>query len=208
MDNLRLGIIEILKKNCGWRIERAIYRHHKYDFNDSVVATISYKDEGRVDSVMMDLKPEINSFQEEIRSILKYAWMPPKVRFFEGDEVLQKIVDKVKIRITLSKDYRMVCKRNGLISKDTVGVSGVGYLKYSKPLCNAIVFSKDLTTGEIYRYQCEKFDEKDEKLKTAKNIYGSVIVSFYKYDVDRWLSTQKLKDQFVTLKIPPCFVEE
>ena len=212
MDNLRLGIIGTLKKSCGWRIERAIYRHHKYDFNGLIEATISYKDEGGVDSVSMNLKPEISSFQEEIRSILKYAWIPPNVRFVVGSEIAQEIVDKIKVRITLSKDYRMVCKQNGLISKDSVDViSRAWHLSKgkAKSLCNAIDFSKDLATGEIYRYQCEKFDEKDEKLKSSKNIQGFAIFSFDKYSgYDREMSKRTLKDLFVSLKIPPCFVEE
>ena len=209
MDNLRIGIMGALRKNCGWRIERTIYRHHKYGFNDSLVATISYKGEGRVDSVLMDLKPEISSFQEEIRSILKYAWMPPKVNYEMGDEIAQEIVDKIKVRITLSKDYRMVCKKDGFVANDFVGVFGAWRVGRNYVPCNAIDFSKDLATGEIYRFQCEKFDEKDEKLKSAKNVRGDIKVSFNKnkYE-DRERTLKKLSDQFVSIEIPSCFVEE
>lgn len=206
MDNLRIGIMGALRKNCGWRIERDIYRHHKYGFNDSLVATISYKGEGRVDSVLMDLKPEISSFQEEIRSILKYAWMPPKVNYEMGDEIAQEIVDKIKIRITLSKNYRMVCKKDGFVANDFVGVFGAWRVGRNYVPCNAIDFSKDLATGEIYRFQCEKFDE---KLKSAKNVRGDIKVSFNKnkYE-DRERMLKKLSDQFVSIEIPSCFVEE
>ena len=209
MDDLRIGIMGALRKNCGWRIERAIYRHHKYDFNDSIVATISYKDEGRVDSVLMDLKPEISSFQEEIRSILKYAWMPPKVNYEMGDEIAQEIVDKIKVRITLSKNYRMVCKKDGFVANDFVGVFGAWTIGRNYVPCNAIDFSKDLATGEIYRYRCEQFDEKYANLKSAQNVRGDIKVSYDKNKYENRKSTlKKLSDIFVSIKIPPCFVEE
>ena len=72
-----------------------------------------------------------------------------------------------------------------------------------------LIFSKDLATGEIYRFQCEKFDEKDEKLKSAKNVRGDIKVSFNKnkYE-DRERTLKKLSDQFVSIEIPSCFVEE
>ena len=209
MDDLRIGIMGALRESCGWRLERAIYRHHKYDFNDSIVAAISYRDEGRVDSVLMDLKPEIGSFQEEIQSILNYAWMPPKVNWDYGSTIAQEIVDKIKIRITLSKDYRMVCKQNGLVVSDSVGVFGAWRLGKNYALCNVIDFSKDLATGEIYRYQCEKFDEKYANLKSAQNVRGDIKVHFDKNKYkDRERTLKNLSDMFVTIKISPCFVEE
>jgi hypothetical protein len=209
MDDLRIGIMGALRESCGWRLERAIYRHHKYDFNDSIIATISYKDEGRVDSVLMDLKPEISSFQEEIQSILNYAWMPPNVNSGNGSKIAQEIVDKIKIRITLSKDYRMVCKQNGLVASDSVGVFGAWTIGRNYALCNVIDFSKDLATGEIYRYQCEKFDEKYANLKSAQNVRGDIKVRYDKNKYgDRERTFKKLSDLFVSIKIPPCFVEE
>jgi hypothetical protein len=209
MDDLRIGIMGALRESCGWRLERAIYRHHKYDFNDSIVATISYKDEGRVDSVLMDLKPEIGSFQEEIRSILKYAWMPPKVNCDHGRKIAQEIVGKIKVRITLSRDYRMVCKQNGFVAKDSVWVFGAWTIGKNYALCNAIDFSKDLATGEIYRYQCEKFDDKYVNLKSAQNVRGDIKVRYDKNEYgDRERTFKKLSDLFVSIKIPPCFAEE
>jgi hypothetical protein len=173
------------------------------------VATISYKDEGRVDSILMDLKPEISSFQKEIQSILNYAWMPPKVHWDYGSANAQEIVDKIKIRITLSKDYRMVCKQNGVVARDSVGVFGAWTIGRNYVLCNAIDFSKDLATGEIYRYRCEQFDEKYANLKSAQNVRGDIKVSYDKNKYENRKSTlKKLSDIFVSIKIPPCFVEE
>ena len=209
MDDLRIGIMGALRETCGWRLEQVINRHRKYDFNDSIVATISYKDEGRVDSVLMDLKPEISSFQKEIQSILNYAWMPPKVHWDYGSAIAQEIVDKIKVRITLSKDYRMVCKQNGVVARDSVGVFGAWTIGRNYALCNAIDFSKDLATGEIYRYRCEQFDEKYANLKSAQNVRGDIKVSYDKNKYENRKSTlKKLSDIFVSIKIPPCFVEE
>lgn len=209
MDDLRIGIMGALREACGWRLEQVINRHRKYDFNDSIVATISYKDEGRVDSILMDLKPEISSFQKEIQSILNYAWMPPKVHWDYGSANAQEIVDKIKVRITLSKDYRMVCKQNGVVARDSVGVFGAWTIGRNYVPCNAIDFSKDLATGEIYRYRCEQFDEKYANLKSAQNVRGDIKVSYDKNKYENRKSTlKKLSDIFVSIKIPPCFVEE
>ena len=122
---------------------------------------------------------------------------------------LDNVVDKIKVRITLSKDYRMVCKQNGFVADGSVGVFGAWTIGRNYALCNAIDFSKDLATGEIYRYQCEKFDDKYVNLKSAQNARGDIKVRFDKNEYeDRKRTLKKLSDMFVSIEIPPCFVEE
>ena len=103
----------------------------------------------------------------------------------------------------------MVCKQNGVVAKDSVWVFGAWTMGKNYALCNAIDFSKDLATGEIYRYQCEKFDEKYVDFKSAQNVRGDIKVRYdkTKYE-DRERTFKKLSDLFVSIKIPPCFVEE
>ena len=168
-------------------------------------------------------KKDITTNDEEIYNYIKdQCDVYYKVYAVESNDVevcrvetlslAQEIVDKIKVRITLSKDYRMVCKQNGLISKDSVDViSRAWHLSKgkAKSLCNAIDFSKDLATGEIYRYRCEQFDEKYANLKSAQNVRGDIKVSYDKNKYENRKSTlKKLSDIFVSIKIPPCFVEE
>ena len=103
----------------------------------------------------------------------------------------------------------MVCKQNGFVADGSVGVFGAWTIGRNYAPCNAIDFSKDLATGEIYRYQCEKFDDKYVNLKSAQNVRGDIKVRFNKNEYeDRKRTLKKLSDMFVSIEIPPCFVEE
>ena len=223
---------------CKWRLERAFYRHYKNDFNLSVDAEIIYDDDGRVSNVVMNTEhPVYKDFLNEVRSILYYGYKYPKEMI---DGYYKHIFDELrafkslKVHLVFSKDYRMVCKQNGRISKDSVDIIGTHERDAKKDLCSEITFSKDLATGDIIRYMCTEFNKKtkdpcrekvssknpatkalfraacDEKRKKKDGDSQDRPIVNQRYDkqyaVYGWLN-DSLSNK-VSLKIPPCFVEE
>ena len=215
------GLIQSVKKPCGWRLERALKRYYKEGFNLSVDATITFGDSGRVTNVSMDTEhPEYKDFLEEVKSILYYAWMPPEVRTrlmdplphmyitgnlppeFQSRNVLnsvaaQEMLKSEKVHLSFSRDYfRMECKGDGS-KKDSIEITG--YLDKIKEHCDEIRFTKDLATGGINYLKCVK---RVAKIKPAKSF-----VLFDRYHA-MYVKEDLSLNQVVTLKIPPCFVEE
>jgi len=236
MGEFKTGIIQAFKNSMGWRLKRLLYRYYNDDFNLSAVSAMGYKEKGRVDEhVSLALYPDSNKkFKEELRDVLHYGYMPLKVHTDIGnDEIAQEIVDFVKIHLTFTRDYRMVCKENGQDAKDSVDIIGTPSAK--KSLCSEIKFSKDLATGGVVRYECIEYNKiivpkKREKMLNSKDstLADSLMARFnalYGEPRERIRSTytnayfNKRNDvydtrynlpisQVVKLKIPPCFVEE
>ncbi len=205
MSELKSGVARSLKHSLGWRLKRLFYRYYKDGANLSVVAFPgSYDDDGRVEYVSMNAKSNENKeFLKEMKSILKYGWMPPKVHSNVGNDVIaQEIVFLEKIWISFSMDYRMICKQNGRTAKDSVEIVNAPNAK--KELCNEITFSKDIATGEVIRYECLEYEKKLANGNTQKNFmnhYFDKNESIY----DEW--NHMPISQRASLKIPPCFVE-
>ncbi len=227
-----------LEMTCKWRLERAFYRHYKNDFNLSVDAEIIYDDDGRVSNVVMNTEhPVYKDFLNEVKSILYYGYKYPK-EMKDGyyKHIIHDLsaVKSLKVHLAFSKDYRMVCKQNGQISKDSVDIIGTHERDAKKDLCSEITFSKDLATGDIIRYMCTEFNKKTKdpcrekvssKNPATKGLYRAVCDEKRKKkdgdSQDRPFVNQRYDKQYavygwlndslsnkVSLKIPPCFVEE
>lgn len=230
--------IENLGRTCKWRLERAFYRHYKNDFNLSVDAEIIYDDDGRVSNVVMNTEhPVYGAFLNEIKSILYYGYKYPK-EMIDGyyKHIFEKLraFKSLKVHLVFSKDHRMVCKRNGRVSKDSVDIIGTRERDAKKDLCSEITFSKDLASGDIIRYMCTEINKKTKdpcremastKNPAAKSLFRraceekrkkkdddsqdrAVVNQRYEkhYAVYGWLNDSL--SNMVSLKIPPCFVEE
>ena len=190
-----------IEKFCGWRLKNAFYRHFKKDFNLSVDAKLIYGENGQVANVVMETKhPKYKAFLEEIKEALYYGWDAPK-KDANGDK--GHIMKSVKLHLSFTRDYRMVCKKNGQAANDSVYVFGAPNTKNA--LCNEITFTKDLATGDVNHYRCKNFDVK-AKLRKQVPLQAQVYFNktYYKYSSLRDFPFSRI----VTLKIPPCFVEE
>jgi len=224
------GLIQSVKKPCGWRLERALKRYYKEGFNLSVDATITFGDSGRVTNVSMDTEhPEYKDFLEEIKSILYYAWMPPTVQtrlmdplpcMYFSDNLppelqsrniwsyvaAQEIVKSEKVHLSFSREYfRLECKGEGS-EKDSVEIAG--YSDIIKEYCDEIRFTKDLATGGINYLECikgvAKRDPQFPKMPVKPAQSFELVDRYHAMYVKEDLSL----NQVVKLKIPPCFVEE
>ena len=219
------GLIQSIKKPCGWRLERALKRYYKEGFNLSVDATITFGDSGRVTNVSMNTEhPEYKDFLEEVKSILYYAWMPPKVQtrlmdplpcMYISDNLppelqsrkiwsyvaAQEIVKSEKVHLSFSREYSQECKGEGN-EKDSVEI--IGYSDKIKEHCDEIRFTKDFATGGINYLECIKieplFTKKPIKFPTIYTLFDRYHAMYVKEDLSL--------NQVVQLKIPACFVEE
>ena len=219
------GLIQSVKRPCGWRLERALKRYYKEGFNLSVDATIMFGDSGRVTNVSMNTEhPEYKDFLEEVKSILYYAWMPPKVQtrlmdplpcMYISDNLppelqsrkiwsyvaAQEIVKSEKVHLSFSREYSQECKGEGN-EKDSVEI--IGYSDKIKEHCDEIRFTKDFATGGINYLECIKreplFTKKPIKFPTIYTLFDRYHAMYVKEDLSL--------NQMVILKIPPCFVEE
>lgn len=208
MSELKSGVARSLKHSLGWRLKRLFYRYYKDGANLSVVAFPGfYDDDGRVEYVSMNAKSNENKeFLKEMKSILKYGWMPPKVHSNVGNDVIaQEIVFLEKIWISFSVDYRMVCKQNGRIAKDSVEIVNAPNAK--KDLCNEITFSKDIATGEVIRYHCLEYEKKLPNGNTQKN-WSNNYFDKNRAIYEEWDRMHMPVSQRASLKVPSCFVEE
>ena len=204
MSEFKTGIIRALENSMGWRLKRLFYRYYKDDFNLSAVAAMGYKENGRVDEyISLSLMPDSNtSFKKELKDILHYGYMPPKVRTDVGNnEIAQEIVDFIKIHLVFTRDYRMVCKQNGQEAKDSVDIIGAPATK--KNLCSEIKFSKDLATGGVVRYECI---EHNKKVGASERVVPTYINEYFSKHRDVYDARYNLPiTQVVQLKIPACF---
>ncbi|WP_407451465.1 hypothetical protein [Fibrobacter sp.] len=220
------GLIQSVKRPCGWRLERALKRYYKEGFNLSVDATIMFGDSGRVTNVSMNTEhPEYKDFLEEVKSILYYAWMPPKVQtrlmdplpcMYISDNLppelqsrkiwsyvaAQEIVKSEKVHLSFSREYfRMECKGEG---RENDSVEIAGYSDIIKEHCDEIRFTKDFATGGINYLECIKreplFTKKPIKFPTIYTLFDRYHAMYVKEDLSL--------NQMVILKIPQCFVEE
>ena len=219
------GLIQSVKRPCGWRLERALKRYYKEGFNLSVDATITFGDSGRVTNVSMNTEhPEYKDFLEEVKSILYYAWMPPKVQtrlmdplpcMYISDNLppelqsrkiwsyvaAQEIVKSEKVHLSFSREYSQECKGEGN-EKDSVEI--IGYSDKIKEHCDEIRFTKDFATGGINYLECIKieplFTKKPIKFPTIYTLFDRYHAMYVKEDLSL--------NQVVQLKIPACFVEE
>ena len=222
------GLIQSVKRPCGWRLERALKRYYKEGFNLSVDATITFGDSGRVVNVDMNTgHPEYGDFLEEVKSILYYAWMPPEVRtqlvvrqthpiFTEylppelrsrrifGKVAAQEIVKSEKVHLSFSREYFQECNGEGS-EKDSVEV--IGYFDVIKEHCDKIHFMKDLATGGINYLRCVKGVTKRDPQFPKKPVKPAKSIWLF----DRYHAMYAKEDlslnQVVTLKIPACFVK-
>ena len=223
------GLIQSVKKPCGWRLERALKRYYKEGFNLSVDATITFGDSGRVTNVSMDTEhPEYKDFLEEVKSILYYAWMPPTVQtrlmdplpcMYFSDNLppelqsrniwsyvaAQEIVKSEKVHLSFSREYfRLECKGEGS-EKDSVEIAG--YSGIIKEHCDEIRFTKDLATGGINYLECIKgvakrdpqFPKMPVKPAQSFELFDRYHAMYVKEDLSL--------NQVVKLKIPACFVK-
>ena len=221
------GLIQSVKKPCGWRLDKAFKRYYKEGFNLSVDATISFGDSGRVTNVSMDTEhPEYKDFLEEVKSILYYAWMPPEVQtrlidplpcMYISDNLpseyqsrkiwnyvkTQEIVKSEKVHLSFSREYFQECNGEGS-EKDSIEI--VGYSDIIKEHCDKIHFTKDLATGGINYLECECI--KIESLFTKKPIKFPKIYTLFDRYRAMYVKEDLSLNQMVILKIPPCFVEE
>lgn len=204
MSEFKTGIIRALENSMGWRLKRLLYRYYKDDFNLSAVAAMGYKENGRVDEyISLSLMPDSNtSFKKELKDILHYGYMPPKVRTDVGNnEIAQDAVDFVKFHLAFTRDYRMVCKQNGQEAKDSVDIIGAPATK--KNLCSEIKFSKDLATGGVVRYECI---EHNKKVGASERVVPTYINEYFNKRHDVYDARYNLPiSQVVQLKIPACF---
>ena len=208
-NEFKTGIVRAMNNSIGWRLKRLLYRYYKDDFDLSAVASMDYKENGRVNDVSLFLNNDSNkNFEMELENLLYYGWMPSKVRTDIGNEKnVQEVVDFVKFHLAFTRYYRMVCKENGRNAKDSVDIVGAPDAK--KDLCNEITFSKDLATGGVVRYKCieynkkVKFGERPEEIEPRHTN-----VRFDKHDAVYDGRYNLPISKVVQLKIPPCFVEE
>ena len=207
MSELKSGVARALKNSLGWQLKRLLYRYYKDVDSLSVVAGLCYGDDGSVFSVSAQTYLRENTeFRKEIKSILKYGWMPPKVHSNIGNDVTaQEIVFCEKIFISFSRDYRMVCKQNGRTAKDSVEI--VNAPDARKDVCNEITFSKDIATGEVIRYECLEYEKKLPSGSSQKN-YMNHYFDKNKAIYEEWDRMYMPILRRASLKIPPCFVEE
>ena len=104
----KAGLADNVKSTCGWRLERAFYRHYKEGQDVTVDAELTFGEEGRVVKVDMDTEhPVYRDFLQEVKTVLYYGWMFPRLHYVvvEGERA-QEIVHSIKIRVTFSKDSR------------------------------------------------------------------------------------------------------
>ena len=223
------GLIQSIKKPCGWRLEQALKRYYKEGFNLSVDATITFGDSGRVVNVDMNTDhPEYADFLEEVKSILYYAWMPPEVRtqlvvrqthpiFTEylppelrsrrifGKVAAQEIVKSEKVHLSFSREYFQECNGEGS-EKDSVEV--IGYFDVIKEHCDEIRFTKDFATGGINYLRCVKGVTKRDPLFPKKPVKPAKSFELFDRYHAMYVKEDLSLNQVVTLKIPACFVEE
>ena len=224
------GLIQSIKKPCGWRLEQALKRYYKDGFNLSVDVTITFGDSGRVVNVDMNTDhPEYADFLEEVKSILYYAWMPPEVRtqllVRESHIVLteylppelrsrhlfskvpaQDIVKSEKVHLSFSRSFfKEGCNQDDG-KKDSIEITG--YSGVVKEQCDEVTYTKDFATGGINYLQCIKgkakrdpqFPQKPVKPAKAIKLFDRYHAMYVKED----LSLQ----QVVNLKLPPCFADQ
>ena len=220
------GLIQSIKKPCGWRLEQALKRYYKDGFNLSVDAMITFGDSGRVVNVDMNTDhPEYKDFLEEVKSILYYAWMPPEVqtqlmlnppcfiftdflppelrsRRLFSKVAAQNIVKSENVHLSFARQYFQECKGGGS-AKDSVEI--VGYFDVIKEHCDEIRFSKDLATGGINYLKCIQEDPLFKK--PVKFVSKSIKTLFDRYHA-MYAKEDLSLNQVVTLKIPACFVKE
>ena len=201
---------ENFKEFFAWRLKKAFYKHYKNDFKLSVDAKLEYGEDGQVANVIMNTEhPKYKAFLEDVKDALYYAWDAPKI----DDEVNDFIIKSAKLHLSFSRKYRMVCKQNGQPAKDTVEI--VVDLDAKKSLCSEIIFTKDLVTGSVNHYECNEFNKKLEQneIEIILNELGrNEIIPVFRNDI--FVRSDEVHDgrisisDVVTLKIPPCFVEE
>ena len=223
------GLIQSIKKPCGWRLERALKRYYKEGFNLSVDATITFGDSGRVANVVMNTEhPEYKDFLEEVKSILYYAWMPPKVqtqlmlnppcfiftdflppelrsRRLFSKVAAQNIVKSENVHLSFARQYFQECKGEGS-AKDSVEI--VGYSDVIKEHCDEIRFTKDFATGGINYLRCVKGVTKRDPLFPKKPVKPAQSFELFDRYHAMYVKEDLSLNQVVTLKIPACFVQE
>lgn len=224
------GLIQSVKRPCGWRLERALKRYYKEGFNLSVDATIMFGDSGRVTNVSMNTEhPEYKDFLEEVKSILYYAWMPPKVQtrlmdplpcMYISDNLppelqsrkiwsyvaAQEIVKSEKVHLSFSREYfRMECKGEGS-ENDSVEIAG--YSDIIKEHCDEIRFTKDFATGGINYLRCVKGVTKRDPLLPKKPVKPAQSFELFDRYHAMYVKEDLSLNQVVTLKIPACFEEQ
>ena len=223
------GLIQSVKRPCGWRLERALKRYYKEGFNLSVDATITFGDSGRVTNVSMNTEhPEYKDFLEEVKSILYYAWMPPKVQtrlmdplpcMYISDNLppelqsrkiwsyvaAQEIVKSENVHLSFARQYFQECKGEGS-AKDSVEI--VGYSDVIKEHCDEIRFTKDFATGGINYLRCVKGVTKRDPLFPKKPVKPAKSFELFDRYHAMYVKEDLSLNQVVTLKIPACFVDE
>ena len=104
-EDLESGLKITLRNTCGWRLERAFYRHYKKGFKLSVEAELTFGKDGRVTNVEMNTEdPVYKEFLDEVKSILYYGWMPPEVvTELTNRRVAQDIIQSEKVYISFSE---------------------------------------------------------------------------------------------------------
>ena len=202
---------ENFKEFFAWRLKKAFYKHYKSDFKLSVDAKLEYGEDGQVSNVIMNTEhPKYKAFLEDVKDALYYAWDAPKI---DEDGVNDFIIKSAKLHLSFSRKYRMVCKQNGQSAKDTVEI--VVDLDAKKSLCSEIIFTKDLVTGNVNHYKCNEFNKKVElnEIEIILNELGrNEIIPVFRNDI--FVRSDEVHDgrlsisDVVTLKIPPCFVDE
>ncbi|OWV22041.1 hypothetical protein [Fibrobacter sp. UWB3] len=219
------GLVNSVKRPCRWLLDRTFKRYYKEGFNLSVDATITFGDSGRVTNVSMNTEHlEYKDFLEEVKSILYYGWMPPKVQtrlmdplpcMYISDNLppelqsrkiwsyvaAQEIVKSEKVHLSFSREYSQECRGEGN-EKDSVEI--IGYSDKIKEHCDEIRFTKDFATGGINYLECIKreplFTKKPIKFPTIYTLFDRYHAMYVKEDLSL--------NQVVKLKIPACFVEE
>ena len=223
------GLIGSIKKPCSRLLERALKRYYKDGFNQSVDATLTFGDSGRVVNVDMNTDhPEYGDFLEEVKSILYYAWMPREVRtqllVRESHIVLteylppelrsrrlfskvpaQDIVKSEQVHLSFSREYFQECNGEGS-EKDSVEV--IGYFDVIKEHCDKIHFTKDLATGGINYLRCVKGVTKRDPLFPKKPVKPAKSFELFDRYHAMYVKEDLSLNQVVTLKIPACFVKE
>ena len=223
------GLIQSVKRPCGWRLERALKRYYKEGFNLSIDATITFGDSGRVANVVMNTEhPEYKDFLEEVKSILYYAWMPPKVqtqlmlnppcfiftdflppelrsRRLFSKVAAQNIVKSENVHLSFARQYFQECKGEGS-AKDSVEI--VGYSDVIKEHCDEIRFTKDFATGGINYLRCVKGVTKRDPLFPKKPVKPAQSFELFDRYHAMYVKEDLSLNQVVTLKIPACFVQE
>lgn len=224
------GLIGSIKKPCSRLLERALKRYYKDGFNLSVDAMLTFGDSGRVVRVDMNTEhPKYGDFLKEVKSILYYAWMPREVRtqllVRESHIVLteylppelrsrrlfskvpaQDIVKSEKVHLSFSRTFF----KDGCIQddekKDSIEITG--YSGVIKEQCDELLYTEDFATGGINYLRCTKGKAKRDPQFHKKPVKPAK--SFVLFDRYRamYVKEDLSLNQVVTLKIPPCFVEE